>query len=48
MRVCSSALVLVVNLVLVPWEEQTLEAAFGQDYLLYKNRVSRWLGHPND
>jgi protein-S-isoprenylcysteine O-methyltransferase Ste14 len=42
------ALLLVVNLVLVPREEQTLEAVFGQAYLLYKNRVSRWLGHANN
>ena len=38
------ALLLVVNLVLVPREERTLEAAFGQAYLMYKKRVPRWLG----
>ena len=32
----------VVTLILVPREERTLEAAFGQTYLLYKNRVPRW------
>jgi protein-S-isoprenylcysteine O-methyltransferase Ste14 len=38
------ALLLVVNLVLVPREERTLETAFGQAYLIYKKRVPRWLG----
>ena len=37
------ALLLVVNLVIVPWEERGLEAAFGHAYLMYKNRVRRWL-----
>ena len=32
----------VVTLILLPREERTLEAAFGQTYLLYKNRVPRW------
>ena len=41
------ALLLVVNLVIVPWEERTLEAAFGQAYLMYKKRVPRWLGQAN-
>jgi protein-S-isoprenylcysteine O-methyltransferase Ste14 len=41
------ALLLVVNLVLVPREERTLEAAFGQAYLMYKKRVPRWLGQAN-
>jgi len=41
------ALLLVVNLVLVPREERTLEAAFGQVYLMYKKRVPRWLGQAN-
>ena len=38
------ALLLAVNLVIVPWEERSLEAAFGQAYLMYKKRVPRWLG----
>jgi protein-S-isoprenylcysteine O-methyltransferase Ste14 len=41
------ALLLVVNLVLVPREEQTLEAVFGQAYLMYKKQVPRWLGQAN-
>jgi protein-S-isoprenylcysteine O-methyltransferase Ste14 len=41
------ALLLVVNLVLVPREEKTLEAAFGQAYLMYKKRVPRFLGQAN-
>jgi protein-S-isoprenylcysteine O-methyltransferase Ste14 len=41
------ALLLVVNLVIVPWEEGSLEAAFGQAYLMYKRRVPRWLGQAN-
>ena len=41
------ALLLVVNLVFVPGEERTLEAAFGQAYLMYKKRVPRWLGQAN-
>jgi protein-S-isoprenylcysteine O-methyltransferase Ste14 len=41
------SLLLVVNLVLVPREERTLEAAFGQAYLMYKKRVPRWLGQAN-
>src|SRR6516225_1843229 len=39
-----TALLIVVNLVLVPREERTLETVFGQVYLDYKNRVSRWIG----
>ena len=42
------ALLLVVNLVFVPREERTLEAAFGQAYLMYKKRVPRWLGQANN
>ena len=34
----------VMNLVILPREERGLEAAFGQAYLQYKNRVPRWLG----
>jgi protein-S-isoprenylcysteine O-methyltransferase Ste14 len=41
------ALLLVVNLVIVPREERSLEAAFGQAYLMYKKRVPRWLGQAN-
>ena len=41
------ALVLVVNLVILPWEERSLEAAFGQTYLVYKKRIPRWLGKAN-
>ncbi|MGC1363401.1 MAG: isoprenylcysteine carboxylmethyltransferase family protein [Silvibacterium sp.] len=41
------ALLLVVNLVLVPREKRTLEAVFGQAYLMYKKRVPRWLGQAN-
>jgi protein-S-isoprenylcysteine O-methyltransferase Ste14 len=33
----------VVGFVIVPREEHTLEAAFGQVYLQYKNRTPRWL-----
>ena len=32
----------VVTLILVPREERSLEAAFGQTYLEYKSRVPRW------
>jgi protein-S-isoprenylcysteine O-methyltransferase Ste14 len=41
------ALLLVMNLVLVPREERTLEAVFGQAYLMYKKRVPRWLAQAN-
>jgi protein-S-isoprenylcysteine O-methyltransferase Ste14 len=41
------ALLLVVNLVFVPREERSLEAAFGQAYLMYKERVPRWLVRAN-
>ena len=34
----------VVSLVILPREERGLEAAFGQAYLQYKDRVPRWLG----
>jgi protein-S-isoprenylcysteine O-methyltransferase Ste14 len=34
----------VVKLVILPREERGLEAAFGQIYLQYKERVPRWLG----
>ena len=36
-------LLLVVRLVILPREERGLEAAFGQIYLQYKERVPRWL-----
>jgi protein-S-isoprenylcysteine O-methyltransferase Ste14 len=39
---------LVVNFIVLPREERGLEAAIGQAYLLYKNRVPRWLGKTND
>jgi protein-S-isoprenylcysteine O-methyltransferase Ste14 len=32
------------NLIILPREERGLEAALGQAYLQYKNRVPRWLG----
>jgi protein-S-isoprenylcysteine O-methyltransferase Ste14 len=35
---------LVVNHVVLPREERSLEAAFGQAYLQFKDRVPRWLG----
>jgi protein-S-isoprenylcysteine O-methyltransferase Ste14 len=35
---------LVANLIILPREERGLEAALGQAYLQYKNRVPRWLG----
>lgn len=38
------ALLSVADLVILPREERGLEAAFGQAYLQYKNRVPRWLG----
>ena len=33
----------VINFSTIPLEEQKLEAAFGEKYLEYKNRVPRWL-----
>ena len=41
------ALLLIVNCVILPREERGLEAAFGQAYVQYRNRVPRWLGKPN-
>ena len=43
--VLAAAVVLwaVVNFVIVPREEHTLEGIFGQAYLQYKNRTRRWL-----
>jgi protein-S-isoprenylcysteine O-methyltransferase Ste14 len=32
----------VVTLIILPREERSLEAAFGQTYLEYKSRVPRW------
>ena len=37
----------VVSLVILPREKRGLEAAFGQAYLQYKDRVPRWLGKAN-
>jgi protein-S-isoprenylcysteine O-methyltransferase Ste14 len=34
----------IMNYVAVPREERDLEARFGESYLEYKNRVSRWFG----
>ncbi len=34
------------NFVVVPREEHTLEAQFGESYLRYKDSVARWLGTP--
>jgi protein-S-isoprenylcysteine O-methyltransferase Ste14 len=34
----------VVKFIILPREERGLEAAFGQTYLQYKNKVPRWLG----
>jgi protein-S-isoprenylcysteine O-methyltransferase Ste14 len=39
-------LFVVVNFVVVPREELTLESKFGQAYLQYKSRVPRWFGKP--
>jgi protein-S-isoprenylcysteine O-methyltransferase Ste14 len=38
------ALLSIVCFVIVPREERSLEAAFGQSYLSYKEGVPRWLG----
>ena len=35
---------LIVTFIVVPWEERSLEARFGEIYLAYKNSVPRWLG----
>ena len=42
--VLAAAVVLwaVVSFVILPREEHTLEAAFGQVYLQYKDRTRRW------
>jgi len=43
--VFAAALVLgaIVSCTVVPLEERTLERAFGQGYLEFKNRTRRWL-----
>ncbi|MFW9902785.1 MAG: methyltransferase family protein [Candidatus Thorarchaeota archaeon] len=41
--VCSVALFLFAWRFFVRWEEEKLEEAFGEEYLLYKTRVRRWL-----
>jgi protein-S-isoprenylcysteine O-methyltransferase Ste14 len=43
--VLAAAVVLwaIVKFVIVPREERTLERAFGQTYVQYKNRTRRWL-----
>ena len=38
----------VVTLIILPREERSLEAAFGQTYLQYKRRVPRWFWRPNN
>lgn len=35
--------ILIVSLIVVPWEERNLEGRFGESYLDYKRRVPRWL-----
>jgi protein-S-isoprenylcysteine O-methyltransferase Ste14 len=37
----------VVSLIILPREERSLEAAFGQTYLQYKSRVPRWFWNTN-
>lgn len=41
--ICTIALFLFFWKILVRWEEKKLEEAFGDEYLLYKKRVRRWL-----
>ena len=36
----------VVNVLVVPHEERTLETQFGEAYLQYKETVPRWFGRP--
>jgi protein-S-isoprenylcysteine O-methyltransferase Ste14 len=33
-----------IAIVIVPWEESSLESKFGADYVAYRDRTSRWLG----
>jgi protein-S-isoprenylcysteine O-methyltransferase Ste14 len=33
----------VIDRMVIPREEETMERLFGQDYLAYKNRVRRWI-----
>jgi protein-S-isoprenylcysteine O-methyltransferase Ste14 len=39
-----AVLLAIVCFVILPREERSLEAAFGQSYVNYKDRVPRWLG----
>ena len=39
-----AVLLCIVRLIILPREERSLEAAFGQRYLEYKAKVPRWLG----
>jgi len=34
---------LIINYMFIPYEEEKMETECGQDYLLYKKKVSRWL-----
>ena len=34
---------LIMNFTFVPYEERVLDSAFGEEYLMYKKKVRRWL-----
>ncbi len=38
--------ILCIDRLVIPWEEQALEAHFGDYYSQYRRRVRRWLGLP--
>ena len=40
---CPLILFLILDRMFIPYEEEKMEATFGEEYLEYKRRVRRWL-----
>lgn len=43
--IVSAAIWILLEFIIIPFEERRLTARFGQSYLAYQVRVARWIGH---